>query len=104
MAKVIVVGESGEERVIDGECGRSLMQIMRDNGMDELQALCGGACACATCHVWVDPACVERLPPMSGQEDDMLECVAERRANSRLSCQVVMSDALDGIRVQIAPI
>ncbi len=104
MPRVIVVGQGGDERVIDGACGRSLMQIMRDDGVDELQALCGGACACATCHVWVDPAFVERLPPMSGQEDDMLACAAERRANSRLSCQVSMSNALDGIRVTVAPI
>lgn len=104
MPTLIVIGQAGDERSIDGESGQSLMQIMRDNGVNELQALCGGACSCATCHVWIDPAFVSLLPAMSGQEDDMLACAAERHPNSRLSCQLKMSEKLDGIRVTVAPI
>lgn len=103
MPSVVVVRSDGEEKLIAGASGQSLMSIMRDSGIDELQALCGGACACATCHVWVDPAFLNRLPAMSSQESDMLDCTEDRRENSRLSCQVKMSDDLDGIRVTVAP-
>ena len=104
MSKIKVVCSSGEERVVEGQNGQSLMEIMRDNKVDELQALCGGACSCATCHVWVDPEFLVKLPAMSDQESDMLDCALERRENSRLSCQLKMSDELDGIRVTIAPV
>ncbi len=104
MPSVIVVTAMGGEQVMEGQPGRSLMEIMRDNGVDELQALCGGSCSCATCHVWVDPAFANRLPPMSDQESDMLDCTSERRESSRLSCQVPMSEELDGIRITIAPL
>jgi len=103
MPRLIVINSAGEEMVIEGQAGRSLMELMRDNGVDDLPALCGGACACATCQVWVDPAFTNRLPQMSSQENDMLDCVEERRENSRLSCQLKMNDELDGIRVTVAP-
>ena len=103
MPRLIVVNTRGEETVLEGRVGRSLMDVMRDNGVEDLQALCGGSCACATCHVWVDPAFMNRLPEMGSQENDMLDCVEERRENSRLSCQLQMNEALDGIRVTVAP-
>jgi 2Fe-2S ferredoxin len=103
MPRLIVVNTRGEEAVLEGQAGRSLMDVMRDNGVEDLQALCGGSCACATCHVWVDPAFMDRLPEMGSQESDMLDCVEERRENSRLSCQLRMNEALDGIRVTVAP-
>jgi 2Fe-2S ferredoxin len=79
------------------------MEAIRDNGFDELLALCGGCCSCATCHVHVDPAFLDRLPVMSADEDDLLESSDHREANSRLSCQLPFTADLDGLRVAIAP-
>lgn len=79
------------------------MEAIRDAGIDELLALCGGCCSCATCHVHVDPAFADRLPPMSEDESDLLDSSDHRRETSRLSCQVPLTDALAGLRVTIAP-
>ena len=103
MPKLIVVTRDGEEREIDGEAGLSVMEVIRDAGVDELLALCGGCCSCATCHVYVDPAFADALPAMSEDENDLLDSSDHRNETSRLSCQVVLSDALDGLRVTIAP-
>ena len=102
MPKLIVVTREGEEREIMGEAGLSVMEVIRDAGIDELLALCGGCCSCATCHVHVDPAFVALLPKMSPDEDDLLDSTADRDATSRLSCQVPFTAALDGLRVTIA--
>ncbi|WP_374942678.1 2Fe-2S iron-sulfur cluster-binding protein [Sphingomonas sp.] len=102
MPTLIVTTREGEEREIDGEAGLSVMEVIRDAGIDELLALCGGCCSCATCHVHVDPAFVALLPAMSPDEDDLLDSTADRDATSRLSCQVPFTDALDGLRVRIA--
>lgn len=104
MPKLIVVSDGGEDRVIEGPVGTSLMEIMRENHVDELLAQCGGSCSCATCHVWVDPAFIGKLPEMGEQENDMLDCAADRRENSRLSCQLKMTEELDGIRLTVAPV
>ena len=77
--------------------------FIRDSGFDELLALCGGCCSCATCHVYVDPAFADSLPAMSEDENDLLDSSDHRNDTSRLSCQVVLTDALDGLRVTIAP-
>jgi len=103
MPKLIVVTREGEEKTFDGESGLSVMEVIRDNGVDELLALCGGCCSCATCHVHVDPAFVDKLPPMSEDENDLLDSSDHRNAQSRLSCQIAFSAALDGLRVTIAP-
>jgi 2Fe-2S ferredoxin len=79
------------------------MEIIRDAGFDELLALCGGCCSCATCHVHVDPAFLNRLPAMSADEDELLNSGAYRTSTSRLSCQIVFTDDLDGLPVAIAP-
>jgi len=79
------------------------MEVIRAADVDELLALCGGCCACATCHVYVDEAFVARVPPMSEDEDDLLESSTHRERTSRLSCQIPFTDELDGLRVQIAP-
>ncbi len=79
------------------------MEILRDNGFTELLALCGGACSCATCHVFVDPAKLQLLKPMSEDENDLLDSSSHRKANSRLSCQIRFVEALDGLRITIAP-
>ena len=103
MPKLIVVNRAGEEQAVDGDNGLSVMEIIRDNGFDELLALCGGCCSCATCHVYVDPACADALPAMSEDENDLLDSSDHRNETSRLSCQVMLSDSLDGLRVTIAP-
>ncbi|UUL82207.1 2Fe-2S iron-sulfur cluster-binding protein [Sphingomonas sp. S1-29] len=102
MPKLIVVTRSGEEREVMGEVGLSVMEVIRDNGFDELLALCGGCCSCATCHVHVDPEFVDKLPPIGPDENDLLDSSLERDAQSRLSCQLQFTQALDGMRVRIA--
>ena len=102
MPKLIVVNRAGEESTVDAADGLTVMEAIRDNGFDELLALCGGCCSCATCHVHVDPAFKDLLPPMSEDEDDLLESSDHRDENSRLSCQVPLTDTLDGLRVTIA--
>jgi len=102
MPKLIVVTREGEEREVVGAAGLSVMEVIRENGFDELLALCGGCCSCATCHVHVDPEFAAKLPPMSEDENDLLESSADRDGRSRLSCQIPFTDALDGLRVTIA--
>ena len=102
MPKLIVVTREGEERVLDGETGLSVMEVIRDGGIDEILALCGGCCSCATCHVHIDESFMDKLPPMSEDENDLLDSSDHRNAFSRLSCQVPISDALDGLTVTIA--
>jgi len=103
MPKLIVVTREGEESTVDGEAGLSVMEVIRDNGFDELMALCGGCCSCATCHVYIDPAFVDRLPAMHEDENDLLESSNHRNEQSRLSCQIPLDDTLDGLKVTIAP-
>ena len=102
MPKLIVVTREGEEREIMGEAGLSVMEVIRDAGIDELLALCGGCCSCATCHVHVDPDFAAKLPKMSEDENDLLDSTSDRDANSRLSCQIAFGPALDGLKVTIA--
>ena len=103
MANLIITGRDGSERTIEGRPGWSVMENIRNAGFDELLALCGGCCSCATCHVHVEPEWLDRLAPMDGDEDDLLETSSHRRPNSRLSCQIEFEEALDGLRVTIAP-
>ncbi len=102
MAKLVVVNRGGAETEVEVKSGFSVMEAIRDNGFDELLALCGGCCSCATCHIHVDPAFAGALPAMSEDENDLLDSSDHRNEFSRLSCQVKMSDALDGLRVTIA--
>ena len=102
MPKLIVVNRAGEESTVDVADGLTVMEAIRDNGFDELLALCGGCCSCATCHVHVDPSFKGKLPPMSEDEDDLLESSDHRDENSRLGCQVPFTADLDGLRVTIA--
>src|SRR5437763_14734998 len=103
MTSIIIVKRDGSEHEIEAKDGMTLMENIRDNGFDELLALCGGCCSCATCHVHVDEQWLAALPPMSADEDDLLDSSSYRRPNSRLSCQIEFGEALDGLRVQIAP-
>jgi ferredoxin, 2Fe-2S len=102
MPKLIVVTRNGEEREVMGDAGLSVMEVIRDNGFDELLALCGGCCSCATCHVHVDPDFADKLPPMGEDENDLLDSSSDRDDHSRLSCQIQFTSALDGLRVRIA--
>ena len=74
------------------------MEVIRDAGIDEILALCGGCCSCATCHVHVDPEFAAKLTPMSEDENDLLDSSADRDETSRLSCQIEFTDALDGLQ------
>lgn len=103
MPKLIVVNRDGEETSVDVADGLTVMEAIRDNGFDELLALCGGCCSCATCHVHVDPAFADKLPEMSEDEDDLLESSDHRNDQSRLSCQIPFGADLDGLKVTIAP-
>lgn len=103
MPKLIVTTREGETSEINVEDGLTVMEAIRDNGFDELLALCGGCCSCATCHVHVDPDFVGKLPVMSEDEDDLLESTDHRNETSRLSCQIPFTADLDGMKVTIAP-
>lgn len=98
IARLVVIQRDGRESVIEAGSGCSVMELIRDHGIDELLAMCGGCCSCATCHVYVDPEFMERLPPTSDEEGDMLDC-----AGSRLSCQIPFTAAFDGLRVTEVP-
>ena len=102
MPKLLVTNRAGEETTVEATAGLSVMENIRDNGFDELLALCGGCCSCATCHIYVDAAFADQLPAMSEDENDLLDSSDHRNENSRLSCQVPMTDALDGLKVTIA--
>lgn len=103
MTKINVTTREGIESSVDVAEGQSLMEVIRDAGFDELLALCGGCCSCATCHVIVDPAFAAILPPISEDESDLLDSSDHRTEHSRLSCQIPITSALDGMRVTIAP-
>ena len=103
MPQLRVTTREGAETVIEGEAGLSVMEVIRDAGIDELLALCGGCCSCATCHVYVEPDFVDRLPAMSEDENDLLDSSDHRDERSRLSCQIPFGDTLDGLGVTIAP-
>jgi len=103
MPRLIVTKRDGDVVELNGDAGLSVMEVIRDGGIDELLALCGGCCSCATCHVHVDPAFAGLLNPISADEDDLLESSDHRDATSRLSCQVQFTPALDGLKVTIAP-
>jgi ferredoxin, 2Fe-2S len=102
MPIINVTTRDGRAKQIVGATGRSLMENLRAGGIEEILALCGGCCSCATCHVHVDAAFAGALPPISEDEDDLLETSADRDSASRLSCQIPFTDALDGIVVTVA--
>ena len=102
MPRLFVTNRAGVETAVETGKGLTVMEAIRDNGFDELLALCGGCCSCATCHVHVDPSFLDRLPKMTEDEDDLLDSSSDRDANSRLSCQIPFTEALDGLRVRIA--
>ena len=102
MPNLTVIDREGTAHEVEAEAGLTLMEVIRDNGFDELLALCGGCCSCATCHIHVDAAFADRLPPMSDDENDLLDSSDARDGRSRLSCQIKFDMSLNGIRVTIA--
>lgn len=102
MPKLIVTTRDGAVKELNGDVGLSVMEIIRDGGVDELLALCGGCCSCATCHVKVDPEFADKVAPMGEDENDLLESSDHRDETSRLSCQIPFTTDLDGLRVTIA--
>jgi ferredoxin, 2Fe-2S len=102
MPKLIVTKRDGDTVELEAKTGLSVMEVIRDGGIDELLALCGGCCSCATCHVHVDPAFAGQVVPMSEDENDLLDSSDHRNETSRLSCQVPFTAALDGLKVTIA--
>jgi len=100
MLRVSIPGQG--ERVLEGVTGQSVMEVIRNAGISELPALCGGCCSCATCHVHVSPGWFARLPEMGEAEEALLDEAAGRTEHSRLSCQIPFSAALDGLAVTIA--
>jgi len=101
MPLITFIEPSGERRVINAPIGISLMEAAVQNGVQGILALCGGACACGTCHVYVDASWVARLGPREEMEEGMLECAWEPRDNSRLSCQIHVTAELDGLEVTV---
>lgn len=102
MTTINVINRDGRRRAIAATPGQSLMEVIRDAGVDELLALCGGCCSCATCHVVIDDAAMGLLTKMSDDENDLLDSSDHRTANSRLSCQVAITPEMDGMIVTIA--
>jgi len=100
--KIVATDRKGATREVEGRDGWSVMEILRDAGFD-IAAECGGACACATCHVYVTDGWFEKLPARSDAELDMLDMALAVEPNSRLSCQITCSEELDGIAVTVAP-
>jgi 2Fe-2S ferredoxin len=102
MSKIIVVKANGETQEINYSIGSTAMEVIRDAGIDELTALCGGVMSCATCHVHVDPAFAILLTKLSEDEDALLDGSVHRDAHSRLSCQIRLTDELSGLKLVIA--
>jgi 2Fe-2S ferredoxin len=103
MVKLVVTDRRGRVVDVDARPGLSVMENIRDLD-DSVEAICGGMCACATCHVYIDPSWAERLPPRSYEERLMLQDLeAFDAARSRLSCQIEVSDALDGLALTVGP-
>src|SRR5690606_3220691 len=100
--KITVTDQAGEVHELEGLEGWRVMEVIRDWGLN-IKAECGGACSCATCHVYVDPDWVDAVGAPSDEEEDMLDSVGDVKSNSRLSCQILCSDALDGLKLTLAP-
>jgi ferredoxin, 2Fe-2S len=104
MPELTIVSRDGVAHVVAAQLGTSLMEAIREGGFDdEVLAICGGCCACATCHVYVDQAFANRFPPIGGDENDLLDGLATRTGESRLSCQLSVMPSLEGARFTIAP-
>ena len=102
MPIIHVTNRAGEKSEFEAETGISVMENLRDNDY-EVEAICGGSCACATCHVYVEQAWLDKLPQQESDEQDLVGDEPTYQPNSRLSCQIEMTDDLDGLTLTIAP-
>ena len=102
MPKLIITDRSGKKSEIEYDSNFTLMEALRDNGYD-IEAACGGCCACATCHVYIDAKWINKLKNMNDDEESMLDQAFDVKNNSRLSCQIDLSEELDGLEIEIAP-
>lgn len=102
MPKIIITNRDGKRHEIDADPNFTLMEAIRDKGFD-IEASCGGCCACATCHVYIDEKWKTRVTKLNDDEESMLDLAFDVRDNSRLSCQIELSDELDGLELEIAP-
>jgi 2Fe-2S ferredoxin len=103
MAKITYIDPAGTRHEVEAENGTTVMENAIRNGVPGIEAECGGACACATCHVYVDEAWAETVGSPEPMEEDMLDFAFEVKPNSRLSCQIRVRDALDGLTVTVPP-
>lgn len=102
MAKITYIEHNGTEHVVDVDTGLTVMEGARDNNIPGIEADCGGACACSTCHVYVDKAWVDRVPGKDAMEEDMLDFAYQPDpVTSRLTCQIRVTDDLDGLIVHL---
>lgn len=102
MAKITYIEHNGTEHVVDVDSGLTVMEGARDNNIPGIEADCGGACACSTCHVYVDKAWVDRIPAKDSMEEDMLDFAYQPDpVSSRLTCQIRVTDDLDGLVVRM---
>src|SRR3954466_5598044 len=101
MVKITYIDAEGTARAVDAEVGSTVMENAIRNGVPGIEAECGGACACATCHVYVDEAFAETVGSPEAMEEDMLDFAYDVRPNSRLSCQIKVRDELDGLVVRV---
>ena len=102
MPKIIFIMPDGTRNETDVQNGYSVMEAAINNNIEGIVAECGGACACATCHSYVDEAWLDKIPPMDDMEDSMLDAAYERQDNSRLTCQIEVNDDLDGLIIHVA--
>ena len=102
MIKIIVKDREGNVKELSADIGLTLMEIIRDASMD-IEAACGGCCACATCHLYVDKDWFSKLLAKKDDEESMLDQTFNLKVNSRLGCQIEFNAGLDGIKVELAP-
>ena len=102
MGSVVVTDRNGETHQLEAKVGQKVMEIIRNASLD-IEAQCGGCCSCATCHVYIDPDDWSRIGKCTQDEEDMLDLVDGVKETSRLSCQILYSEAMNGLKVEIAP-
>jgi 2Fe-2S ferredoxin len=102
MPKITIITPDEEKHEVEVENGYSVMEAAINNNIDGIVAECGGACACATCHSYIDESWIDKMPAMDDMEDSMLDAAYDRRDNSRLTCQLEMKDEWDGLIVHVA--
>lgn len=102
MPKIQVTNLAGEVSNLDATSGNTLMEELRDNGYDDIEAVCGGVCSCASCHVYIEGEWADKLDPRGEDEHQLVTSTDYFKENSRLSCQITMTDEMEGMVVKIA--